>query len=449
MAPRLTYEKLQQEIEAKECKLLTTEQEFKDVIGVPSKAFYTITASCGHTNRVKYDMFKAQNCGVVCKDCMLKRMEEQYVVMKNDISHHGQEIEYKGFVKLREILKEWFVVSKMVEGTLADFAIKPLNVEDDLWMPIQLKVTSGPNALHSNNYVFSKHKEYPDMTILLFSTKDSKMWLLNGNDVIGEKRISIGSKKSKNAKFHVTNTQAQLQKAYDAMTLYGLDSLNDPIAPCQRREQYYRRRREEKLPYLSFEYPERDGLPYDFSVDGVKVQEKVATLGKNEGYSVFLKRKSTGPYMKGDADLYWINIPDRKWFYLVPDAAMIQYKCVSDGGNDCVGNMTFYPERGSTGAKHQWTNKYKFSYDDVTEEEMFKIFLDKDVVPKQIELQKYNQQKITTKVLGRRIQCMNDDVEMCFYSITEAAIFMQTTRNMIKGALKRGNVVCGFFWDDV
>jgi len=448
MAPRLTYEKLQEEVEAKECKLLTTEQEFKDVIGVPSKAFYTITASCGHTNRVKYDMFKAQNCGMVCKDCMLKRMEEQYVVMKNDISHHGQEIEYKGFVKLREILKEWFVVSKMVEGTLADFAIKPLNVEDDLWMPIQLKVTIGPNALHSNNYAFIIHKDYPDMTIVLFSTKDSKMWLLNGNDVLGEKRICIGSKKSKNAKYHVTNTQAQFQKAYDIMTLYGLDSLNDPISKNQKREQYYRRMREEKLPYLSFEYPERDGLPYDFTVNGVKVQEKVASL-KRTGFDIAIKRKNTGHYHKGDADIYWINMPNSKWFFLIPEAAMINYKCVADGANTCIDRMTFYPENTSLMAKYQWTNKYKFSYDDVTEEEMSKIFLDKDVVPKHIKLQEYNQQKITTKVLGRRIQCMNDDVEMCFYSITDAATFMQTTRNMIKGALKRGNVVCGFFWDDV
>jgi hypothetical protein len=376
-------------------------------------------------------------------------MEETYALMKTDVSNHGQVIEYEGFVKLRDILSEWFVVSKMVEGTLADFAIKPLNVDDDLWMPVQLKVTSGPNALHSNNYKFSKHKEYPDMTIILFSTKDSKMWLLNGNDVIGEKHIRIGSKKSKNDKYHVINTHDQLQKAYATMALYSFKTLNDPIAPCQKREQYYRRRREEKMPYVNFEYPEQDGLSYDFTVNAVKVQEKVASIGKNGGYSVFLKRKSRGPYKKGDADLYWINIPDLEWFYLVPESAMIQYKCVSDGvSNDCVGNMSFYPKRGFTGAKHQWTNKYKFSYDNVSCDEIVRIFLDKNVTPKQIKLVEHNQQRISSKVLGRRIQCMNDDIELCFYSVTDAANFMQTTRAILRGALKRGTAACDFFWKE-
>jgi hypothetical protein len=446
---RLTYEKLQQEIEAKECKLLTTRHDFANVVGVQSKAFYSITASCGHVNRVKYDMFKAQNCGVVCNDCVVANNKKRFSNDTNDtkdVPKHSQDIEYEGFKNLRDLISPWFLVSKMVEGTLADFAIKPFNVTEDLWMPIQLKVSCGPNNLHSNNYSFSINRDYPDMSLLLFSIADSKIWLLNGNDVLGKLSISIGAKMSKYTNFQVTNIQEQVQSMYNRMPLLDLKSLNVPISVCQQREQEYRRIREQALSFLTFEYPEREGTVYDFVVNGIKVQEKVATTIKKNGFMVLINRQRSGPYKKGDCDMYWINIPDSSWFYLINERTMIDNGCVSDGTNKCILNLILYPNGCNLQAKNKWANEYLFSYDTVTKNELLQIFTSGIITQKECIVKDHDVQRIMSRKLGRRVQGVNDQDGLCFYSIPDAAKYLQMPNETFRKAVGSGKVINGLTW---
>lgn len=334
---RLSYEQVKETFESKECQLLTTKDEF-DKDNMHSKSLYKIISKCGHENTVKYDMFKAKNSGTYCKKC---------VSLVPIVLGAGNGTEYNGFCIIRDELKEYWDVKKMVEGTKADFAIKPKEVLVDEWLPVQLKVSIKPSKTNSNNYSFKcTNKNYFDMVVLCFCLDDKRTWMFNGDDLLGSKHLSIGSKRSiytgNEVMFH--KISEKLKEFYDNIKKEKIDIINIPISEQQQREQEYRRKREALFPYLDFVYPEEEALEYDFKVGDRKFQEKVATHCKKRGklinfYSVNVWY--TNPYKKGDNDFYWINIPNSKFFYLFPESVMILHNYVKTDTNVVKKKMMF------------------------------------------------------------------------------------------------------------
>jgi len=112
-------------------------------------------------------------------------------------------------------------------------------------------------------------------------------------------------------------------------------------------------------------------LVYDFKLNGFKVQEKVA--GTNEpGFQVNL-RKSNGSkqkqaYDKGDNDFYWIHLPDKERFYVIPEDVLIINGFISH--NDKKGKMSLYINPSN---KNQWTYEYLYSYEKLDIEKL-KLF---------------------------------------------------------------------------
>lgn len=112
--------------------------------------------------------------------------------------------------------------------------------------------------------------------------------------------------------------------------------------------------REEKIFFLKFEYSEIIGLRYDFIVNGKKVQEKSQNCKnpskKMEGYSFSITKsgkkdgkKAKVPYCKGDNDFYWLNIPDKKTFYLIPEELMIDFGYIRVNGKSGAHTIILYP----------------------------------------------------------------------------------------------------------
>lgn len=81
----------------------------------------------------------------------------------------------------------------------------------------------------------------------------------------------------------------------------------------------------------------KNGLFYDFIVNGHKVQEKVGSsiknsfcfsLWKNNG--VVDKTHKYQYYQLKDCDFYWLNFPDKKYFYVIPANILLKNGYISE-----------------------------------------------------------------------------------------------------------------------
>lgn len=382
---KLTYQKVKEMFESKKCKLVTTEEEFiENKMG--SRSYYKIISKCGHENLSNYDTCKSQNCGVMCKNCV--SLEN----VNKDLDCSSL-IEYKGFCEIREVIQEMVQVKKLVEGTLADFIVKPIGVDEDSWMPIQLKVTTCPNELHSNNYHFKAvNKNYDNMHVLCLCLSDKRLWLIPGTKINHISSLHIGYTRSIYSIYEVKleDLSAKISELYDDENVQKSNYrvLNKPISEAQQREQEYRTFREETFPFINFEYPELEGTVYDFKVGDLKIQEKVATkqiknkIHKKDSYVVKLFDKKS--YKEGDNALYWIQIPDKHFFYLFPESILIDNGFISSGNNEVKTHLlALYPlTLGSEHISEKWVNHYLFEYEKIERATLEQI-LTTGEVPKQ------------------------------------------------------------------
>jgi hypothetical protein len=346
-------------------------------------------------------------------------------------------VEYQGFCAIRERLQAEWDVFKMVEGTKADFAIKPKSVEEDEWMAVQLKVTRKPVTKWDNYRFGNVNKNYHGMAVLCICLHDKRTWAFEGSQVVNVKQLQIGNKTSKYSSHEIIFTYLSnaLLKFYDTLPKHQVHSLNVPIGEAQQREQMYRRKREEALPYIEFVYPEEEALRYDFTVGNLKIQEKVATQHTKRGkpinaYAVLINGGK--PYKEGDNDLYWINIPDSTLFYLFPEAVLIKHNLVKNDTNE-VKTKLLQLSPDTARIKHlanPWVNDYLFQYDTVKKEEMIEILTTGQVTPKQYENNTKNTpldyvticRERMGKAVGKKIECWkNNELIGSYLSIAQAA----------------------------
>jgi hypothetical protein len=128
------------------------------------------------------------------------------------------------------------------------------------------------------------------------------------------------------------------------------------------------------IPCLTFIRNERQGLVYDFIVNGLKVQEKVSLKMKNTNGSTGSKcnldksdgringKKQRISYQKGDNDFYWLNV-NKKHFYIIPEHELISRNIIN---TDTTASITLTPDA-KRKCKNSWTNEYLFDYTKLTE----------------------------------------------------------------------------------
>lgn len=371
MSKRLAYETIKDAFSIENCQLLTTEQEYEEnQMRVKSK--YRIVSSCGHETEVCFDSFRSFKTGRNCKACTRLQISAKL----KEASLNLNRTEYEGFCIIESRIKHMFDVQKCVEGTRADFGIRPKGMDLDAWLPIQLKTTQKPSKLLRNNYSFStgkKRNAYSDMLIACVCISDQKIWLFEGCQV-PTTRITIGAKQSMYDKNQMTTDEMLvkfLRSAYaDGKLNQSMSVLNCPQSPHQQNEQLFRRRRQEKIPGLQFTYPLQEALPYDFIVDGYKVQEKVATIcikprSNVKWYGINLNKRCGVFYHKGESDYYWINIPDTNLFYLLPEDELIKrhYILLEHDGARNATMVYVNPFNNDIKARSKWMNAYLYEYD--------------------------------------------------------------------------------------
>lgn len=370
------YENVIEEFNKQNCKLLTTKEEYIDILK-NTKNVYRLNyiASCGHTHIVFYNVFKSRGTGIVCPSCKNKKIgyDKKEKMKNNEMSKTSTiEQEYKFIKSFQELVKNDFEIIKAFDGCNIDIIFKPKNIIDDKWVGIQVKTT---NIRHLT-YSFHINNIYKNCLILLYCVEDNKMWLIPENIIGNQKKVSIGYNKSKYNIYKICkdNLINKLNEFYNKTTNFEFDKLNTPTCIYQQREQIFRKYREEKIKFLDFDYDNIEGTVYDFKIKNFKVQEKVAKINDKDNRYYFQLCKNNGSingkqnqiqYDIGDNDFYWLNCDNKQTFFVIPEKNLIDKGFI---GNKIENNNKQHLKitvKKELHRKSGWLQDYMFDYEDI------------------------------------------------------------------------------------
>ena len=116
---------------------------------------------------------------------------------------------------------------------------------------------------------------------------------------------------------------------------------------------------------------------YDFKIGNIKIQEKVTKIS-DDNKCMFQLCKNNGTkngkqnqkqYDIGDNDFYWLNCDDKKTFFVIPEAALINRGII--GNNDGKRSMFFKITIKELLHKSiSWLQPYMFNYEDLDKERL-------------------------------------------------------------------------------
>lgn len=312
----LEYEEILEYITKKQCKLLTSKHEFT-TNKMNTKSQLHMQMNCSHNMNVSFNVFK-KRAHYSCVSCITKIVQSQAYNDSNRVTS-GAMLEACAFKFIKDTVCDQFEVIKSHEGCRVDMIIKPKSVNDNKWIGIQLKSRTKQKA----QYTFNKVGSYPNIIVLCVVIPEFKMWLFEGNALLGQKGLSIGMSKSKYAanEMNVLSIKEKLFEMYDKLEKNTLEYMMIPITALSQKEHSNRLRRESLLPNCVFQYPPIDGTKYDVIINGFKIQDKCATT-KTKKSTKFFSIRLSSEYCKGDNDFYWINLPDQS-FYIIPEFVLL------------------------------------------------------------------------------------------------------------------------------
>lgn len=371
---KYTYDMIKEIYENEGCELLITKEDFnKDKMC----RIFKIRGKCGHMiERSNIYDFVCMGIHINCSTCTNEnKLELARKNSKIDGIPTPMIIEKSGVDLLKEKCEDKYIIIKTREACAADVLVKPINEKNDLWLPIQLKVSAKKYKFPKiDRYSFGiGGKQYDNMLLMLICVEDSKFWLFNSNyEYIRNLQTITISDKSKYNKFEVTDLVNFFDNWYNSNS-YNITfhQGNTPKNKSSQLEYEYVLLREDKIDFLTFIHNEYDGLVYDFKIGDLKIQEKVCTYYKHKNFHrAGLCKNGRGddditqkiPYFQGDNDFYWFNIQDKNTFYVVPEKELIDRNFIST--EDGKGKTTI-----SFGLINNWLNNYKFYYDTINEED--------------------------------------------------------------------------------
>ena len=389
LAP-ITYIKLIELFKNNNCKVLSTQEDFEENYSKKYKVIYV--AQCGHENQICVNHFKNDGQGRKCKSCINQESSLNSINKCKDDKFYCQNVEAEGIKIIVDILKESFIIKRTFESCIADLCIKPINNDDDLWLPIQAKSTLGKAS--QNRYMFNTfYSDYSNLIVCCISINDKLCWIFDNSNIpktdVGISKANKNSK-SKYDKFEVKieNLVDKYSELYNSEKLISLKEAMTPQNSSVRKEIEYRLIREEKMPYIDFIYPDIQCQNFDFIINNFKVQEKVLVYDqKNLGLTANLsktigKNINKGPYEKNDNDFYWFHYQNTLKFYIIPQQVLIDDGYVKSDKFKGKTKMLLYPNftlEEAQKLKYNTCeyNRYLFSYDNENDiqkiKELFKI----------------------------------------------------------------------------
>ena len=371
------YENVIEEFNKQNCKLLTTKEEYIDILK-NTKNVYRLNyiASCGHTHIVFYNVFKSRGTGIVCPSCKNKKIgyDKKEKMKNNEMSKTSTiEQECKFINQIQLFLKNDFEIIKAFDGCNIDIIFKPKNIIDDKWVGIQVKTT---NVRHLT-YSFHINNIYKNCLLLFYCCEDETMWLIPENIIGNQKKVSIGYNKSKYNIYKICkdNLINKLNEFYNKTTNFEFDKLNTPTCIYQQREQFFRKYREEKIKFLNFGYDNIEGTVYDFKIKNFKVQEKVAKISDKENRYIFFLCKNNGSSNKiqydiGDNDFYWLNCDNKETFFVIPEKNLIDKGFIGNKIENINRQTLKITVKKELHNKSLWLQDYMFDYENIDKDRL-------------------------------------------------------------------------------
>lgn len=369
------FENIVEIFNRKNCKLKTTQEEYKEILKNSKKQNYRLNyiASCGHTHAVFYNVFKSRNTGIVCPECKHKlnsdNKREQFKNKQfSKICYLEQE--YSVIKEIQKQLENVFDIKKAFDGCKVDIIYKPKNINENKWIGIQVKTTKSKHL----TYGFFLNNKYENCLILLYCCEDKNMWLIPENIIGNQQKISIGMNNSKYNIYKVEKEKIidRFNELYNLTSKFEFELLNTPENIYQKREQEFRKYREEIIKFIKFDYYEMEGTVYDFKINNLKIQEKVSKMNNNR--CIFYLCKNNGlvdgksnpiQYDFGDNDIYWLNSEDKKYFLVIPEKVLAEKGYIGNINNKTFLKITF---KENLHIKIKWLQPYLFNYDTINQE---------------------------------------------------------------------------------
>ena len=217
---------------------------------------------------------------------------------------------------------------------------------------------------------------------MCFDCINENIWIFPEN-YFNQTKISIGFTKSKYNIFKVEkyNLISCLQDYYVNTSKFTFDELNLPINIFQQREQEYRKFREEKIDFLKFEYDNKEGTVYDFKIGKNKIQEKVTCINNETKMVMFQLSKNNGAnkgkkkicqYDVGDNDFYWLNVDNKKTFFVFPEQLLIDRGIVGSSKKNTFFKVTLKEKIHKIS---EWVIPYMFDYENVDRERLLDLLM--------------------------------------------------------------------------
>ncbi len=375
MTTKVSYETIKETFENKGCQLITTKYEMI-VNKMNTSSSYKIIATCGHIiENCNYHMFnsKIRDRQKLCSDCVKKKLSLNYKKLNNNISEkYTLQIESQSIEIFKKYINSSLEFKISPECCTADIAIRDSNCKDNKWLPIQVKSTLKVST--DNSYLFALKHSY-NILIVFICIEEEKFWLIHGNNILNLVCLSIGLNKSKYNKYKVDKLELskKLLEFYNLLYNNTIESIQKPITENCQKEQLFRKIREIKLNSIHFEYPEINQCVYDFKVNGYKIQEKIARKRSDCNTIALLLHKTKNsirntPYELGDNDFYWINLPDKETFYIIPEIVLFDYGIISCENYNGRTDLSF-------ANRNTWWNYFKFNYNEENINEIINNYL--------------------------------------------------------------------------
>ena len=377
------YNKIKEFVENKECKLLTTFEEFEiKRESILNKSYLYVRVDfigvCGHNSSAVFTNFKSRGTGIRCKDCVKK---DSVNTLKNKDKISNNAIEANSINLISKYLLPYYEVIRTNEGCRADLSIRELGKIEDEWMPVQVKSTE---KICHKMYSFRGFKEeYKNMLLICVCTSEEKIWVIPYNELqIKAPNLNI----SEFSKYNdygcgnnlILNKYIDLHK--NKCMRQSLDECLLPICDLQQREQEYIKKREKYINFLKFDKLDIQNTPTDFMVNRKKIQEKVAGYIFNKKsllveFATHNGSKVYRTYKLGENDYYWIHssIDDRFW--IIPEIELYNRGYISNIKSIKL-KMRFtilINEENNYGVR-EWIKEYEYNYQNPDREQIIILF---------------------------------------------------------------------------
>lgn len=371
----VSYESIKETFESKGCQLITTKYEMT-INKMNSKSKYKIIATCGHLiDNCDYHMFKSKlrDRQKLCKECVNKKLSFTYKKLNENRSEkYTLQIESQSIQLLKKYINNSLSIQVSPECCTADVAIKDITCKDNKWLPIQVKSTLKVST--DNSYIFALKHSY-NILIIFICIEEEKFWVIPGSSILNSICLSIGLAKSKYNKYQVDklNLSEKLIQYYKLSDTHTIENVQKPITENCQKEQIFRKLRETKLYTIVFEYPGVNQCVYDFKINNYKIQEKTARTRIDCNLIVLLLQKTKNsvggnPYELGDNDFYWVNLPDKETFYIIPETDLFNNGFIGCENQNARTDLSF-------AKRNTWLNSFKFYYNEENINEIINNYL--------------------------------------------------------------------------